>query len=89
MKVSAFVAEQPVRLEQAEQLEHDHDNDDDSNDIKNISIHDRDKYQITYTCVNGALSIANVVCDDRLSVSEQTVVISIVPEFSIPCVILP
>jgi hypothetical protein len=43
MKISPSAAEQPVRLEQAEQFQHDHDNDDDSNDIKNISIHDRDK----------------------------------------------
>ena len=45
-KLSAFVAEQRGLLEQAEQFEHDHDNDDHSNYVKNVSIHAGDSYQI-------------------------------------------
>ena len=36
----AFPTEQRVLLEQAEQFEHNHDNDDHSNYVKNISIHE-------------------------------------------------
>jgi hypothetical protein len=37
--VDTFVAEQRVRLEEAEQFEHDHDNYNHSNYVENISIH--------------------------------------------------
>ena len=36
---SRYLAEQRGLLEKAEQFEHDHDNDDDSNYVKNVSIH--------------------------------------------------
>jgi hypothetical protein len=51
-KLCAFVAEQRGPLEQAEQFEHDHDNDDHSNYVKNVSIHAGDSYQIARAKVN-------------------------------------
>ena len=40
--VSAFVASQAELLEQAEQFEHDYDNDDHSNYVKDVSAHGGD-----------------------------------------------
>jgi hypothetical protein len=51
-KLSAFVAEQRGLLEQVEQFEHDHDNDNHSNYVKDVSIYAGDSYQIARAKVN-------------------------------------
>ena len=50
--VSAFVASQAELLEQAEEFEHDYDNDDHSNYVKDVSAHGGRLYQIARAMLN-------------------------------------